>query len=120
MAKRGIILAIRATDHSRGKIHIRAGTFTGAPGRGTVKGSKALLVGRTFNILTGILYTGTVLHQLYLSLEFTLSTQSLTVVVVSQPVRATDRLDTLGTLEVTLTARLLVLVQNTDSSQAAV
>ena len=94
-------------------------TFAGAAGRGAVKGSKALLVGRTFNIFTGILHTGPVLHQLYLSLEFTLSTQSLTVVVVSQLVRATDRLDTLGTLEVTLTARLLVLVQDTDRAQAA-
>ena len=65
-------------------INIRAVTFTGAPRRGTVKGSKALLVWRTFNILTGILHTRPVLDQVNLSLEFALSTGSLTVVVVGQ------------------------------------
>ena len=119
MAKRGIILAIWTTNQSPGIIHIRAGTFAGAPGRGAVKGSKALLVGRTFNILTGILHTGTVLDQIDLSLQFALSTESLTVVVVGKLVRAADWLYALGTLEITLTARLLVLVQNTNRPQAA-
>ena len=89
MAKRRIVLAIRTTDESRRMIRFRTGTFTGAPGRGTVKGSKALLVGRTFYILTGILHTRPVLDQVNLSLEFALSTGSLTVVVVGQIVRAT-------------------------------
>ena len=61
MAKRRIVLAIRTTDESRRMIRFRTGTFTGAPGRGSIKGGKALLVGGTLHIFTRILDTGSVL-----------------------------------------------------------
>ena len=78
------------------------------------------MVGGTLHILTRVLHTGSCRDQLDLGLELALSTQPLTVVVVGQTVRPADRLDTLGTLELALAGRHVVLVHPADRAQTAV